>query len=255
MVNMIAYISFDYYNYWSGFKYLVQEIAAAGVTMVSFRRYVDSRDYPEGLKDILAILAAHRQLGLTVDDVHSRLPSGTKRDTVHDQLESGVKKGLIEIVESPPYTKKRGHPPKRYGLNMGIWEEYQESERTPERMERGFAASVILRAETKEDRERMEAAGIVHCPSCGNPVPKSDIIRIAGAEKDSCLTEYVQVALKGLRFETMKDGSCKITVEGSSELAAIGRTEDECRINLIEQIKKWIDGRLSMGLDIPPLND
>jgi hypothetical protein len=64
--------------------------------MVSFRKYLNSMDYPGSLKDIFAVLAAHREIGLTVNDVHCRLPQGTKRDTVHHEMESGVKRGLIQ---------------------------------------------------------------------------------------------------------------------------------------------------------------
>jgi hypothetical protein len=119
--------------------------------MVSFRKYLNSRDYPDSLKDILAKLAAHRELGLKVDDVLSSRPPGTKRDTVHDELESGVKKGLINIVESPPYKKGRGRPPKRYQLNPTLWNEYLASEMIPEKMERGYAMGISLRAERKEN--------------------------------------------------------------------------------------------------------
>ena len=222
--------------------------------MVSFRKYLDSRDYPDSLKDILAKLAAHRELGLKVDDVLSSRPPGTKRDTVHDELVSGVKKGLINIVESPPYTKERGRPPKRYQLNPTLWNEYQISEKTPEKMERGYAMGISLRAERKENQEKMAAEGMVHCPSCGNPTHKSDIFRISGAEKDSCLTEYVRAALRRARIETMEDGSIRITVEGLKDVTAIGETEDNCRNNLIEEIRKWIAIRLQKGLDISPLD-
>jgi hypothetical protein len=47
---------------------------------------------------------------------------------------------------------------------------------------------------TDEDRKRLEAAGIIPCPSCGSPTHRSDLIHIQGAEKDSCLTEYFESA-------------------------------------------------------------
>jgi len=233
--------------------YFVQEIAVAGVSMVSFRKYLNSKQIPDLLKDIIAILAAHREIGLTVNDVHCRLPPGTKRDTVHDELESGVKRGSIIIVESPPYDKGRGHPPKRYQLNPIIWDEYVASEMTPEKVERGYAMGIKLRTERMEDRDRMASVGMVHCPSCGSPTHESDIFRVSGAEKDSCLTEYIQAALRRVSIESIENGFIKITVQGLEDVMAIGKTDDECRNNLIEEISKWIEIRLQKGLDIHPL--
>jgi len=221
--------------------------------MVSFRKYLNSMDYPDSLKDIFAVLAAHREIGLTVDDVHRRLPAGTKRDTVHHEMESGVKRGLIIIVESPPYDKGRGRPPKRYQLNPILWDEYMASEMTPEKVERGYAMGIKLRKEKMEDRERMASAGMDRCPSCGNPTHKSDVFRVSGAEKDSCLTEYVQVALRRVSIETIENGSIRITVDGLKDVMATGKTEEECRNNLIEEIKKWIAICQQKGLDIPPI--
>ena len=210
-------------------------------------------NYPDSLKDIFAVLAAHREIVLTVDDVHRRLPAGTKRDTVHHEMESGVKRGLIIIVESPPYDKGRGRPPKRYQLNPIVWDEYMASEMTPEKVERGYAMGIKLRLEKKEDRGRMASAGMVYCPSCGNPTHRSDVFRVSGAEKDSCLTEYVQAALRRMSIESMENGSIRITVDGLKDVMAIGKTDDECRNNLIEEIRKWIEIRLQKGLDIHPL--
>lgn len=221
--------------------------------MVSFKKYLISMDYPDSLKEIFAVLAAHREIGLTVNDVHCRLPQGTKRDTVHHEMESGVKRGLIIIVESPPYDKGRGRPPKRYQLNPILWDEYMASEMTPEKVERGYAMGIKLRKEKMEDRERMASAGMVHCPSCGKPTLKSDIFRVSGAEKDSCLTEYIQAALRQMSIETIENGSIRITVDGLKDVIATGKTEDECRNNLIEEIRKWIEIRLHKGLDIHPL--
>ena len=221
--------------------------------MVSFRKYLNSMDYPDSLKDIFAVLAAHRGIGLTVNDVHCRLPSGTKRDTVHHEMESGVKRGLIIIVESPSYDKGRGRPPKRYQLNPIVWDEYMASEMTPEKVERGYAMGIKLRQERKEDRDRMASEGMVYCPSCGNPTHRSDVFRVFGAEKDSCLTEYIQVALRRVSIETIENGFIKITVDGLKDVMATGKTDDECRNNLIEEIRKCIEIRLQKGLDIPPL--
>lgn len=100
----------------------------------------------------------------------------------------------------------------------------------------------------------MASEGMVHCPSCGKPTHKSDIFRILGAEKDSCLTEYVQAALRRARIETMEDNSIRITVESLKDVTAIGETEDKCRNNLIEEIKKWTAICLQKGLDISPLD-
>jgi predicted RNase H-like HicB family nuclease len=221
--------------------------------MVSFRKYLNSMDYPDSLKDIFAVLAAHREIELTVDDVHRRLPAGTKRDTVHHEMESGVKRGLIIIVESPPYDKGPGRPPKRYQLNPILWDEYVASEMTPEKVERGYAMGIKLRLEKKEDRDRMAFEGMVYCPSCGKPTHESDIFRVSGAEKDSCLTEYIQAALRQMSIETIENGSIRITVNGFKDVMATGKTEDECRNNLIEEIRKWIEIRLHKGLDIHSL--
>lgn len=99
---------------------------------------------------------------------------------------------------------------------------------------------IKLRLERKEDRDRLASAGMVHCPSCGNHTHKSDIFRISGAEKDSCLTEYIQVALRRMSIECIENGFIKITVHGLEDVIAIGKTDDECRNNLIEEIKRWI---------------
>jgi hypothetical protein len=115
-----------------------------------------------------------------------------------------------------------------------------------------FSMGVSLRSETEDDRKRLEADGMIQCPSCGNPVNKSDIIRVTGAKIDSCLTEYMQAALNNTIIERQDNGSLRETVKGMPELTATGSTKDQCRENLSCAIIDWVRFRQNQGLKISP---
>lgn len=120
-------------------------------------------------------------------------------------------------------------------------------------MKIGYQASIRLRKETEEDRQRLAAAGMVRCPSCGDPVPKSSLLRLQGAEKDCCLTEYVHAALKLTKISVIEDESYIEIVNGNPEVVGKGKTKDECRHALVESIKKWIATQQQNSLTIPLL--
>jgi hypothetical protein len=106
---------------------------------------------------------------------------------------------------------------------------------------------------TDEDRKRLEAAGIFPCPSCGSPTHRSDLIRIQGAEKDSCLTEYFESAKKCIHSIRHEDGSWSEMIVGISGITSEGKTKDECRKKLMNDLMIWIrDKQLNVSA-IPPI--
>jgi predicted RNase H-like HicB family nuclease len=106
---------------------------------------------------------------------------------------------------------------------------------------------------TDEDRKRLEAAGIVPCPSCGNPTHRSDLIHIQGTEKDSCLTEYFESAKKCIHSIRHEDGSWSEMIVGISGMTSEGKTKDECRKKLMKDLMNWIRDKQLNGSAIPAI--
>ncbi len=82
---------------------------------------------------------------------------------------------------------------------------------------------------------------------------KSNLIHIEGAKKDSCLTEYfesVKTCIHSIRHE---DGSWSEKIIGISGMASEGKTKDECRKELMNDLRKWLKERQLNGLAIPPI--
>jgi predicted RNase H-like HicB family nuclease len=106
---------------------------------------------------------------------------------------------------------------------------------------------------TEEDIKRLEAAGIVPCPSCGNPTHRSDLIRIRGEERDCCLNEYFESVKKCIHSARHEDGSWSETIVGISGMASEGDTRDKCRRLLMEKLMDWIRIKQRNGSAIPPI--
>jgi predicted RNase H-like HicB family nuclease len=119
------------------------------------------------------------------------------------------------------------------------------------RMCHGMTA--LLASETEEDRRRLEAAGMTHCPSCGDPIDKSALLHIQGYEKDICLTEYFESAKKCIHRVMHEDGSWSETIVGIFGMTSEGKTRDECRRRLMNMMREWIMDRQRKGLSIPPM--
>jgi hypothetical protein len=114
-----------------------------------------------------------------------------------------------------------------------------------------YKMDAIFRPTTDKDLEILDAAGIVHCPSCGNPIHKSDIIHIDGGKSAICLTEYMHAALNATIRERPDGELCRETVEDIPELTATGYAWDQCRKNLATVIRDWIRNRQKEGRDLP----
>jgi predicted RNase H-like HicB family nuclease len=114
------------------------------------------------------------------------------------------------------------------------------------------SVSAYLVPGNDEDRKRLEAAGIVPCPSCGSPTHKSHLIRVQGAENDCCHTEYCESVKKCIQSSIEKNGSWFETVVGIPGLSAEGHTRDECRNKLMTMLMDWIAEKKQKGLPIPP---
>jgi hypothetical protein len=104
-----------------------------------------------------------------------------------------------------------------------------------------------------ESRKRAAAAGDVPCPSCGSPTHRSNLIRIQGAEKDICLTEYFKSVTKCIHYIKHEDGSWSETIVGISGMTSEGKTKDECHNKMMNIIREWIAEKKRDGLAIPSI--
>ncbi|HSD56996.1 MAG TPA: hypothetical protein VLB04_02350, partial [Methanotrichaceae archaeon] len=101
----------------------------------------------------------------------------------------------------------------------------------------GIKALIVPKSDEK--RKRLTDAGIVPCPSCGNSTHKSNLIHIEGAKEDSCLAEYFESAKKCIHSIRHEDGSWSEKIIGIPGMASEGKTKDECRKKLTNDLRKW----------------
>jgi len=185
---------------------------------------------------VARVLAGSPGKFLNVKEVYDRMPIKYYEDIIKDSL--------LRIESDYKYIDKLENS---YKLNDKFWEDYRKRKPVLD-----LLADVILRPETDDDRQKLEAAGMAHCPSCGNPVSKSDIFLLENGTY-CCLTEYFQLALKRKRGSAQRDSSYVITVRGLPGVRATGVTEEQCRLNLIEEIRIWIKKQQQEGQPIPDL--
>jgi hypothetical protein len=110
----------------------------------------------------------------------------------------------------------------------------------------------ILAPATEEDTKRLEAAGIVPCPSCCHLTHRSDLIRVQGAEKDICLTEYFDSIKKCIHSIKHEDGSWSEIVVGIPEIESKGKDKGECRSLLMKKLMNWFREKQLDGSSMPP---
>jgi len=119
---------------------------------------------------------------------------------------------------------------------------------------RSFAMlDAILVPATEEDTKRLEAAGIIPCPSCGIPTHRSDLIRVQAAEKDICLTEYFDSIKKSIHSIKHEDGSWSEMIVGISGIESKGKDKGECRSLLMKKLMIWFREKQLDGSAIPPV--
>ena len=190
--------------------------------MVSFRKYLESREDTEHLRDILGVLASCRDIPVTLNDVLARLPSETKRDTVDDKLRRAVKKGFVVALEPQSYTYGRGRPSKRYQLSKDLYNDYLKAEATPEETEYSYGFSLqLITIEEKRLRDR-----------------------------------YFYAALKRATYEFSESQKMyRGNIPDLEEINASGKTLAECKPNLKNKLENWVGKRRREGKDIPPIGD
>jgi len=189
----------------------------------------------EELKAVVRILFGSRQSFLTIEDIQERMPVKNCEETIRRSLYRNELRKYIEIQDSS------------YKLNRTFWDEFNKKIFYAD-----LTCDMILVPETDEDRKRLDAAGMAHCPSCGNPTNKSDIFQL----KDGgycCLTEYVQAAFRLEKCKKMKDGSISVRVKGLPDISATGSTRDQYREDLIQAIRAWIIKQQQEGGAIPDI--
>ena len=226
------------------------------------------------LASILNVLFWERHApNRTVYDIHSRLMNkygNLKLDTLEDNLVDFLAKvpadqpfvkitsesSSVDIFDlsasiEPICSKKLdiNHKPRNvYTLNEYYLRDYFEKD-----IGKIIKATALMVPTTDEDIQRLRAAGIFPCPSCGSPTHKSDLLRVEGAEKEICLTEYFASIKKCIHSCKHEDGSWSEVVVGISEMNAEGKTKGECRTRLMNLIMKWIREKQSNSLAIPAL--
>jgi hypothetical protein len=189
------------------------------------------------LISVARVLAGNPNGFLTISQIQERMQRKYYVDIIEEALKRiDSKHNYLEINNNS------------FKLNINFWEDFRKRTLIVDQ-----TVDVIVRSETEEDREKLEAAGIAHCPSCGNPTSKSDIFPLSGSERFYCLTEYFRDALMKKRHTVKPDGLHVITIKGLPGLKATGNTEDECRLNLIEELKKWMEKQRIEGSAIPDL--
>jgi predicted RNase H-like HicB family nuclease len=170
--------------------------------------------------------------------------------TVRNHLDKLKLEGAIQKTMRAP-TGKPGRAPEVYHLSDDFKTKLDAYLNVKE-MILGVQLTARLVPTTDEDRKRREALGIVPCPSCGSPTNKSDLLRVQGAEKDSCLTEYCESVKKCIHSIKHEDGSWSETIVGISGMVAEGKTKDECRTELMKKLMDWRAEKQQTGLPIPP---
>lgn len=226
------------------------------------------------LAAILSVLFWERHTpNRTLYDIHGRLIntySDLKLDTLEDNLVDFLAKvpadepfvkitpesSNIDIFDlgasiKPIYSERLhiNHKPRNvYTLNEYYLRDYFEKDI-------GLTCKVTAYTVpiTEEKIQRLRAAGIVPCPSCGSPTHRSALIRIQGAERDCCLTEYFESAKKCIHSTRHEDGSWSETIVGISGMASEGDTRDKCRRLLMEKLRDWIRVKQRNGSAIPPI--
>ena len=245
---------------------------------LKIRRILDSQKRQGKRRDakllasILNVLFWERHTpNRTVYDIHSRLKrkyNNLKPDTLEDNLvdflakvpfdEPFVKissesqdidiyslsasKEPIDSVRLNKYYKPRSI----YTLNEYYLQDYFGKDV-------GSIAMVdaILAPTTDEDIQRLRAAGIIPCPSCGNPTHRANFLRVYGEEKEICLTEYISALQKCIHSCKNEDGSWSEIVVGISGIYAEGKDKSECRTRLMDMMRKWIAEKQTKGLAFP----
>lgn len=190
----------------------------------------------EELIAVAYVLAGSQGKFLSVRDIYVRMQTKYYEDI--------IERSLARIDSEYKYIDRLENS---YKLNDKFWEDFRKRTLVSQ-----IVADVILRPETEEDRKKLEANGMTHCPSCGNPVQKSDIFPLANGTS-CCLTDYFQLALKRRRVRVQPSGSYVITVKGIEGVRATGTTEDQCRLNLIDELRTWIKKQQQEGKPIPDL--
>lgn len=170
---------------------------------------------------------------------------------VEGRLAGLVKKGDI-IRENEEEPGKCSRPKYFFSISTSCKEAIEKYVKTPE-LELSSLIITNIAPRSDENDRRLAEAGIVPCPSCGSPTQKTDMIRIEGAEKDICPTEYFESIKKCIHSCKNEDGSWSETIVGIPGIAAEGRTKDECRNKIMNMMRTWSAEKRSKGLVVPSI--
>ena len=67
------------------------------------------------------------------------------------------------------------------------------------------------------------------------------------------IRQYVDEALRGARYDKLKDGTFYGEVPRLRGVLAAGETLEECRNQLAEVVEEWVLVRVAKSLSVPPL--
>lgn len=144
----------------------------------------------------------------------------------------------------------KGRPPAVYNLSEGFLKTLEDYLDVKEMRMSIMVGGLVIKERPKRGRAKPDATDIVHCPSCGNPTHRSDIVQLDGG-RTICLTEYAQLARVKSGGCVRENGVWRMSVEGIPALTATGSTEDECKERFTERVVSYVREHKRAGMKPP----
>jgi predicted RNase H-like HicB family nuclease len=170
------------------------------------------------------------------------------RDMLTDYIEAALASARFSRIENGAYSHYAEIPAIR-----GAWATGRDDREAREELRRSLEA--LLFHALSEGEDLPEFGGHAPVLSDAAQLPSryagTDLTGLNGREE---VTEYIDAALKGARFEPIEDtGTVFAEAPGVPGAWAEGRTEAEARRLLGEVIEDWILTRTRLHLEVPAL--